>query len=215
VLGTSYAETAGAELRRGVTSLGTELNAGALGLAATYRDESNDASPGSGHGGRVTVRVNQSGFHMSLYADAQQQAATLELDMAGHLELPSQLTDLGLVGAGPESVVQLFRDRGVLLAQHGVELGALRVDPLRVQGGLDVKWRDAGPHGAEVGLRLAIDDLQGTDTTRRALLGQVQMSWRVFRETDLTASYASWTMQGDSSFDDDRTVVRFLVRSKL
>ena len=161
------------------------------------------------------MRVDQGGLHASVYADAQQQAATLELDTAGRVELSPQLTDLGLVGASPESVVPMYRDRGVLFAQHDIELGTLRVDPLRVQGGVDVKWRDAGPHGAEVGLRLAIDDLQGSNVPRRALLGQVQMSWRVFHETDVTASYASWTLQGDSKDDEDRTVVRLLVRSRL
>ena len=215
VTGSSYAEPTGPELRRGVATVGTEFSAGALGVAAMFRDESSSSSSGSGRGGRLTLRASQGEWHASVYADAQQQAATLELNTPGPLESLQPSMDLGLVGASPERAVQMFRDRSRLLAQQGIELGELRVDPLRVQGGLDLKWRHAGAQRTEVGLRLAMDDLQGTDAPRRALLGHLHMSWRVLDETDLTASYASWMLQSDPQQDDSRSLFLLSVRSRL
>lgn len=210
---TSYADALHPGLRRGVASLGTELQLGAFHVGATWRDEFNSLADGWGRGGRVTLRHSLGGWQASVFADAQQHAASIELH-GYQPDLPSGLVDLGLAGASPERAVRMLRDRGLLLEQNGIELGALRVDPLRVQGGVDVKWRAAGPRRTEVGLLLAMDDMQGTDDPRRARLGQVRMSWRAFGDADLSASYANWSLQGDAQAGS-QSLFRVWLRSSL
>lgn len=214
VAGSNYADAANPELRKGVTSLGTELSAGGLSLLAVVRDEST-LSTASGHGGRVALRGRQGGWQASLYADAQQQATVIELTGSGAVDLPRELVEAGLVAVSPETVVRVLRDRGPLLAQHGIGLGALRIDPLRVQGGVDLRWRDGGASRTEVGLLLAMDDLQGPSGARRGVLGQVQMSWRLLGETDVTASYANWSLQSEPLRDDSRSLFHLSLRSRL
>ena len=211
----SYVDEETADTRLGVATVGTVLRAGPLGVEVKYRDESNSLTSAWGHGGRLTLRAQQAGWRASAYADAQQQAATLPLNASSSAVRAPAMTELGLVGGSPESVVRLFRDRGLVFARGGVDLGALRIDPLRMQGGLDLAWRDEGSQQMEVALQLAVDHLQGTDAPRRALLGQLQMSWRVLRETNLSASYANWSLQGDPTLDDSRTLFRISLRSRL
>jgi hypothetical protein len=211
------ADAAGAAtaLRRGTVSVGTAYDLGRVGLSATYRNEETSASAHGGHGGRVALRASHGGWRANLYADAQQQASTLELGLDDRPDLARAISDLGMVVASPDDAVRVLRDHGALFAQHGVTVGTLRLDPLRVQGGIDLAWRDAGARRTELGLRVALDEVHGYVGGRRAVLGNLYASWRMFGDTDLTASYASWSTQRDLSPYDSRTVVRFGLRTAL
>jgi hypothetical protein len=215
VAGSSYADAASAALRRSSASIGTELRAGLFDITATYRGESSSLAPASGRGGRVSLRSSLGGWQARLYADAQQHAATVELDGAAQPDLPRELVDIGLAGASPEKAVRTLRDANPLLAQHAIELGALRIDPLRVQGGMDLRWRDAGPQRTEFAVLVAMDELQGTDAPRRALLGQLRLSWRMFGETDVSASYSNWSLQADPLQEENGSLFRLSLQSNL
>lgn len=215
VIESNYADAAAGDVRRSTVALGTDYEAAGWGLSATVREETSSASTGSGLGARVVVHGAYSGWSASLFADAQQQAMTVELAVLGPPDLPRDITDLGLAAASPASALRLMRDRTVLVMQHGLAVGELRLDPFRVLGGLDLKWRDPGSRRTEMGVRLAMDELNGLSGTRRALLGNLYASLRVFGDTDLTASYANWSLQQDLSDDDNRSLFRLSVRAPL
>jgi hypothetical protein len=201
--------------RRGTVSLGTSYEARGVGLSATYRNEENSAAELRGHGGRVALHGTSGGWRASLYADAQQQVTNHELDVQGGADLPRALTDLGMVAARPEEVIRVLREHCALFVQHGVTVGALRLNALRVQGGLDLAWRESGARRLELGIRMARDEVEANGGGRRAFLGRLYTSWRAFGDTDLTASYENWSMQHDLFPEDSDTVIRFGVRTAL
>ena len=203
------------ELRRGTVALGATYEARGVGMSAVYRNEDNSAAEPRGHGGRLALHGTSGGWRASLYADAQQQVTNLELDVPCGAELPRPLTELGMVAARPEDVSGLLREHGALLVQHGVSVGALRLHALRMQGGLDLTWRESGARRLELGIRVALDEVEADGGERRALLGRLYTSWRAFGATDLTASYENRSMQKDLVPDDSDTVIRFVVRTAL
>ena len=73
---------------------------------------------------------------------------------------------------------------------------------------------ERSPLGTGGGLLLAMDDLQGPTGARRGVLGQVQMSWRLLGETDVTASYANWSLQSEPLRDDSRSLFHLSLRSR-
>ena len=120
---------------------------------------------------------------------------------------------MALVGVRPESAVEALRDRPALFARHGVTTGALRTDPLRVQGGVKLSWRPSSS-ATEFGVRVAYDELDAATEPRRAVLGSLYTSWSVLSGIALTASYANWSMR-DAGGPDDRAAFRMSVRAPL
>jgi hypothetical protein len=212
--GAAYSDAATAGYRRGVVTVGTGYDGSGIGVNASYRNEASASTAGGGHGARVSVRGRAGGLSASAYADVQQQAEELEFLVRDAADLPRDFGDLGLVGMRPEAAVAAVRDRPALFARHGIVPGALRVDPLRVQGGVDLSWRP-GSSGTEFGVRVAYDELDALAGPRRALLGSLYTSWSVFSGAALTASYANWSMRDGGEPDDSRTTFRMSIRAPL
>ena len=209
----AYSDASTAGYRRGVVTVGTGFDGSGIGVKALYRNEASPSADGGGHGGRVSVRGGMGGISASAYADVQQQAEELEFLARNPAELPAEFTDMALVGVRPESAVEALRDRPALFARHGVTTGALRTDPLRVQGGVNLSWRPSSS-GTEFGVRVAYDELDAATGPRRAVLGSLYTSWSVLSGIALTASYANWSMR-DAGGPDDRAAFRMSVRAPL
>ncbi len=203
------------ELHRGTVSVGTFYEGRGFGMKAVYRNEENSAAEAGGHGGRLALHGTSGGWRASLYVDAQQQVANLELDVDGGADLPGPLADLGMVAARPEDVMVVLRDHYALFAEHGVTVGPLRLHALRMQGGLDFAWRESSARRLELGLQVALDEVESDGGQHRALLGRLYTSWRAFGATDLTASFENWSMNSDRVPNDSDTVIRFAVRTAL
>ena len=211
--GAAYSDAATAGYRRGVVTIGTGYDGGGIGVNAAYRNEASPSGESGGHGARVSVRGGTGGWSASAYADVQQQAQELEFVVRDPADLPRDFGDLGLVGIRPEAAVEAIRDRPALFARHGIATGALRIDPLRVQGGVALSWRPSSS-GTEFGLRVAYDELDGSLGPRRAVLGSLYSSWHVLGGVALTASYANWSMR-DGGEPEDRGAFRMSVRAPL
>jgi hypothetical protein len=115
----------------------------------------------------------------------------------------------------PEDVIRLLRDNAALLAARGVSIGPLRLDPLRVQSGLDVSWRGSGARSTEFGLRLIADEAQGVASGRRAFVGTLYANWHVTGATDLSVSYSRWSVRRDGFANDDRGSVQLALRTSF
>lgn len=211
--GATYSDAGAAAYRRGWVTVGTAFDASGIGVTALLRSEASPAAAGIGHGGRLTVRGAVGAVRASAYADIQQHAETIALEVHDPASLARDLGEAGLVGMRPETAVLALRDRPALLHQVGIAAGALRVDPLRVHGGVDVAWRPA-TGGAEFGVRVAYDGLDGA-VARRAVLGGLYTSWRVFGGADLTASYANWTLSDAVESTDRQGLFRMSLRAPL
>jgi hypothetical protein len=195
--GGAYRDPRTQMLRRSALSMGGAYDSAGFGVSALYRYQQTSASGQAGHGGRLSLRGAGSGWKANLFADVQQQAPTLDLVLQDRSGLARALTELGLASANPEETLRQLRDNAGLLSARGISLGALRLDPLRVQAGLDVSWRGSGLHVPEIGLRLLADDSQGVTGGRRNLLATLYAGWRFTRDTELIASYSRWTLRGD------------------
>jgi hypothetical protein len=202
-------------LRRGVVSLGADYETAGLGLSAMLRSEENAASGQVGHGGRLTLRTAGDRWSARLSADVQQQAATLELNVPGTLDVTARVAELGLSAASPEDVLHILAGNGGGIVQQGVSVGALRVDPLRVQGAFDFAWHPADLEGAQLGVRVAVNEFENRGGPQRAYIGRLYGSLRLFGDLDVSASYASGLLQRDFTADDDMTVIHLLVKRPL
>jgi hypothetical protein len=206
---------AGAALRRGWVTLGADYEAGGFGLSAMLRTEDNSTAEEPGHGGRLMLRSQGDRWSARVVADVQQQAATLDVNVPGALDVAAQVADLGLTAASPEDVLQVFAARGGRLAQQGASVGSLRIDPLRVQGALDLAWRPWIVDGAEIGMRVAVNEFGNPIGPQRTYIGRLYGSLKLFSDVDVTASYASGLLQREPTADDDVANVVLIFRRPL
>ena len=202
-------------LRRSTVSVGTAYDAPSFGLATLYRYQQTSAASRGGHGGRVSLRGSTGGWRGNLFVDAQQQAPTLDLVLQDRSDLARALAELGIAANNPEDVIRLLRDNAALLAARGVSIGPLRLDPLRVQSGLDVSWRGSGARSTEFGLRLIADKAQGVASERRAFVGTLYANWHVTGATDLSVSYSRWSVRRDGFANDDRGSFQLSLRTSF
>jgi hypothetical protein len=179
------------------------------------RSEENAATGQVGHGGRLTLRSAGDRWSARLSADVQQQAATLDLNVPGTLDVAARVAELGLLAANPEDVLHILAGNGGGIVQQGVSVGALRVDPLRVQGAFDFAWHPADVEGAQLGVRVAVNEFEKRGGPQRAYIGRLYGSLRLFGDLDVSASYASGLLQRDFTVDDDMTVIHLLVKRPL
>jgi hypothetical protein len=202
-------------LRRSTVSLGTAYDAPGFGVAALYRYQQTSAANRGGHGGRVSLRGSTGGWRGNLFVDAQQQAPTLDLVLQDRSDLARALAELGIAANNPEDVIRLLRDNAALLTARGVSIGPLRVDPLRVQSGLDVSWRGSGARSLEFGLRLIADEAQAVASERRAFVGTLYANWHVAAATDISVSYSRWSVRRDRFANDDRGSFQLSLRTSF
>lgn len=208
-------EVEAASLRRGTVSLGTAYDTARLGIAALYRYQEISGTSRGGHGGRMTVRGASGAWKANLFVDAQEQSPTLDMMLRERPDLAHAFAELGFVASTPEEMVRLVRDNAALFAEHGVEVGTLNLAPLRLQGGLTASWQGDGPRHPELALRLAVDDTQGVSGGRRAYLGTISASWRIFSATELFVGYTRWVTRRDGSPADERSSFEVAVRTSF
>ncbi|MES2936369.1 MAG: hypothetical protein V4864_01725 [Pseudomonadota bacterium] len=207
--------TATERLSRGTVSFGTAYEAPNVGVAATYRYQATSEASHGGHGGRLALRGSGAGWRGNLFVDAQQQAPTLDLVVRDRSDIAHALAELGIAAGNPEDVVRQLRDNAALLAAHGVSLGTLRTDPLRVQAGLDLSWRGSGQHRPEVGVRVVADSAQAIASTRRNYAASVYANMRLFGDTDLSLSYTRWALRRELQGDDGRGSFQLALRTSF
>lgn len=194
-LGTSdsrYLATGSAPVRRHADSAGVAFDDDHFGIALLYRRQTLDGLPGVGEGGRLSLRARGGGWRASLFADAQQQAATLDLLLQQRPDIGLALAELGLAAATPEELLQLLSQHTALLAEHGVAPGPLRLHPLRLQGGLDIMHASQGTRPVELGLRVTADRLEGQGDVRDALLATLYSRWHPTPGLEVDASGSCW-----------------------
>jgi hypothetical protein len=202
-------------LRRTAGSFGASYDGLKVGVSTLYRyQEISDASHG-GHGGRLTLRAGSGHWQGHLFVDAQQDAPTVDLVLQSQPGLERVLAELGLAADSPEELVRLLRDNAALFAAHGVQIGALELNPLRVNGGLDVTWRGSGPARPQVGLRVVVDDSRAISHQRATYLATLSASRRIFGNTDLILGVSRWATTLDGSRGDDRGSVEVALRTQI
>lgn len=184
-----YGDEDRAPIGRRTATLGAQFSRAGLGMTAQYRYEGNSVSARGGHGGRLSLRMRHGGWSGSGYVDVQQQAVTLDLLLRPGSDLSRAFAQLGVNATTPEQVLAFVRDNATVLSDHGVEVGSLRTDPVRLQGGLDVSWRSQGARATRFGVRLMATEARGIDTRRQSYFGNAFASWRVFGNTEIEVGY--------------------------
>lgn len=192
-------------------ALGVGFNQETFGVAALYRYEETSASDRGGHGGRLTLDGKSGGFTGSVNLDVQQQAPTMDLLVQNRPDLAAVLAELGLVTGRPEAVIRQVRDNANLLAERGVSLGPLRLDPLRLQAGFDMSWRAGGVYRPELGLRFAVDESQGLASINRSFLSNARAAWRIWGNTNLQVNYARWVQKRDGLPTQTQSSLQFML----
>ncbi|MCD6060520.1 MAG: hypothetical protein K0S16_831 [Moraxellaceae bacterium] len=211
----TYSDAGSAPLERRTASLGAAYDRSAFGIAALYRYQESSAAHRAGHGGRLNLRAGRGPWRANLFVDAQQQSPTLDLVFQDRPDLARAFAELGFVASTPEEVIRLLRDNAALFAARGIELGELHVSPLRLQGGLNLAWREAGARRPELGLRLLADAAQGNVGERNTLLSTVYGSWPLFRNAELLASYTHWSAERDALPDQQRDSWQLTLRTRF
>jgi hypothetical protein len=210
-----YRNAGTTSLRRSTISLGTAYDTPAFGIASLYRYQQTSAASSGGHGGRVTMRGTSGAWRTNLFVDAQQQAPTLDLVFRDRPDLARAFAELGIVASTPEDVVRLLRENAALLAAHGVAVGPLNVDALRLQAGSDISWRESGHGNLTLELRMLADERHGLGGGSRSYLGSLYASWRIFRDTELAVSLVRWSSQRDGSTSSIDNSVQVTLRTGL
>jgi hypothetical protein len=201
-----------AAIRRLTGSLGASYDGLRLGVAGLYRYQEVSAASRGGHGGRLTLRAGKGQWRGHMFFDAQQEAPTLDLVLRSRPGLERALAELGFAARSPEELVRLLRDNAILFAERGVQIGALELDPLRLNGGFDVAWRGSR---SEVGFRLVVDDSRAIDRHRSTYLATLSASRRVFGDTDLILGYTRWATTIDGSRGGERDSLEVAVRTQI
>jgi hypothetical protein len=205
----------GPSLRRGTLSAGAAYDTPAFGIAAQYRYQHTSAAERGGHGARLSLRAHGVGWRGTAFLDAQQQAPTVDLILQDRSDLARTLAEMGLSAGNPEELVRLLRDNAALFAAAGVGVGELRMSPLRLQGGLDLSYREPERGTWEIGARLLADDLKAVASRRRSFAATLYASWRINRDTEIGAGYSRWSMRGFSGAADDNGSVQLWARTRF
>jgi hypothetical protein len=210
-----YRGTEGARVTRGTVAVGAAYEGTNAGVTAQLRHQQSSLADSGGNGGRLSIRAAEGGWRASAYIDAQQQAATLDLILRGDPDVRRAMTELGIAASQPEEVVRQLRDNAALLASRGVMIGELRLNPLRVQAGVDVSWRGQGEARPELGLRLIEDRAQGVTDGRRALVGSLYANWRLTQDVDVGVAYSRWSLRQGSFDADANSSFQFMLRTRF
>lgn len=210
-----YRDGEAADLRRHTATLGAAYDLPGFGIAALYRYQATAGAAEAGQGGRLSLRGSHGPWRADLFVDAQQQAPTLDLILQDRPDLARAFAELGLSADSPEELLRLLRDNAALLAERGVGLGELRLNPLRLQGGLNLAWREPGARRTELGLRLLGDDAPGAASEHRTWLGSVYGRWPLGRHTELETSYTRWSAVREGSPADSRDAFQLTLRTRF
>lgn len=214
-MGSSRYDDGVAALNRRTGLLGAAYDTPAFGLATLYRHQQTDDGSPAGHGGRFTLRGAGGPWRANLFVDAQQQSPTLDLIFQGRPDLERAFAELGFTATTPEETLRLLRDNAALFAEQGIDIGEITLSPLRLQGGLNLAWREPGPRRPELGLRLLADRTEGSLSTRRTTLASVYGSWPLFRQSELTLSYVRWSAEHDGAAGDQRDSYQLTWRTRF
>lgn len=190
-----YRSLGSAARRRSTVSLAMSYDRSEFGASAQYRHQDLSASGTGGHGGRLALRAMHGGLRANAFIDAQQHALTLGLLLRERTDLARALAELGIEASDPETLLRQFRDNAALLAPLGVAIGEVRLNPLRLQAGLDATWRGV-PGGPELTLRVLADQVESAGRERRSYVASLGGSWRVRRDLALGLAYSRWSAQG-------------------
>jgi hypothetical protein len=209
----SYRGVTGDALRRRTLSVGATYDTSAFGASALLRHQQLAGGAG-GFGMRLTSRVTEGGWRANAFLDAQQQAPTLALLLQGRPDLARAIADLGFTTSDPDEVLRLLRSNAALLQERGVTLGPLQLDPLRLQGGLDLSWR-RGPTGPEFGARLLSDRVPGLAGRRQQTLATLYANWHVTPQTELGIQYSHIALRSQGNDGRREQSLQFTLRTSF
>jgi hypothetical protein len=210
-----YRAGSGDRVTRGTVSMGTAYEGTNFGASAQVRHQATSLADHGGNGARFTLRGSGGGWRANAFVDAQEQAATLDLILQGDPEVRRAMTELGVAATSPEDVVRQLRDNAALLASRGVVIGELRMNPLRVQAGIDVSWRGDGASRPELGMRVIDDHAQGVAGARRAFVGSLYANWRLTPDTDIGVTYSRWAQRREGVAGDSNSSFQLLARTRF
>lgn len=196
--------------------LGLHLDGSSGGVSALYRYQTNSARNRGGHGGRLSARVHRSGLQASVFADAQQESATVELVLRDEPQLAQLLEELGLTATTPEELARLVRENATL-AQLGYADGArLELDPWRMQVGGDVSVTSRGASRQQLRLRaLANRTRTVSSSVEETLTASLSYSRQLGTGVDATALLSWWSHDGEMSVQPDRWSIAAGLRVRL
>lgn len=193
-------------LQRTTVDAGLAWDQATFGVSANLRRQTTSASPSGGHGARLVLRGAGAGLRASGFVDAQQQAPTLELLHGDGTELARTLAGLGLTAAQPEDVLAALRNNAGLLSAPELGLGRVRLNPLRVQAGLDLSWRGDSPARPEFGVRMLRTHAQGVIGVQTSSAISAYANWRIRDRTDLSVTLSRWALGQGARQTADRSV---------
>lgn len=209
--GSDYRENGAAATRR-TASVGAAYDADGFGVQAQYRYQQASGFDSGGHGARLALRAQRDGFRANAYLDAQQNAAGLAFDVAPGSGIGRALAELGVVAGSPEDILRLLREHAALFERYGVTLSSLRLDPLRLQAGLDLLWQGSSARRARAGLRMFAEESRGLTDRRRTALATAYAGWRLSNDLDLEIGYSRWALRNEGGTRDEHDSVQVVIR---
>ena len=210
-----FGDTDMAAIRRDTAWLGVRRDVEGFGVSGLYRYQRSTNAARAGHGARLSFNANRGPWRGNVFVDAQQQALTLDLLLREGSDLSRTFAELGLSATTPEDALRLVRDNAALFADQGVQVGALRTQPLRVQGGFDVAFQGGGPRAVRYGARFMADDMRGVDDRRRSLSATLSAGWRLFGSTEVELGYTRWMTRRTGGPGQQDGAFQVLLRTRL
>ncbi len=179
--------------------VGLSFDAGGLGLSALYRHQRHSLRNEGGHGGRLAARATWSRLQASVYADGQQDAATVDLVFREVPGLERLFTELELDVRSPEELARALRDDPTLAELGYLEGATLDLHPLRLQAGADVVWAPRDRAEQQLRLHAHLDRTQGVARRRGIELASLSYTRRLTGGLSANAGASVWSHDTDGS----------------
>ncbi|MEO8380322.1 MAG: SPOR domain-containing protein [Acidobacteriota bacterium] len=184
-------EREGSTTRSLTLPAGLDLHFARGGVTALYRYARSGTNRG-GHGGRVAGRAALGRFHVSAYADRQQNAPTLEVIFSEQPELALALSELGISVNSPSDLARVLRENAALLDLGFIEGVNIDFAPMRTQVGFEASWLGASAARQQVRTRLLYNVVEGVASRRATALASLTYSRRMTSAIDLFAGVTYW-----------------------
>ena len=175
--------------------VGLHVDTPRYAASAIYRYQTNTARNRGGHGGRLSARASSGAWHASTFADAQQEAASVELILRDQPVLAGLLNELGLTATTADDLARLLRENATL-SQLGYTDGAtLSFNPWRAQAGADLGWLPRDGTRRQLRLRVLLDRTRTVGALRDTRSAALSYQRRFGSAVDASLMVSLWSRE--------------------
>jgi hypothetical protein len=183
------------------------------GVSALYRHQRNTATNRGGSGGRLGLRASGSGLRLSLFVDAQRDAATVDFVLREEPRLARLLAEQGLTARTPEEIARFLDENAGLLELGYLDGVRIDVNPWRVQAGGDLVWSLGRRGRQQLRARGLFDRTREVAGERETRLLSVSYTQRL-RSAELVAGY-TWSRSDLGAWADQGTSFQVALRTRF